>query len=208
VNFLAHCLIPDRAAPATHPDLIAGGYIGDFLKGPVPETLPGELALGIRLHRRIDAYSNRQPLIRRSCARFPPHLRRFAPIFVDIIADHLLASHWGRFHPDRLPDFTSRAYRAIRARTGALPEPGRRFFEYMSERDLLASYVDPAVMLRALESVTRRLNRPQLNDGLEAIVRVRLAELEQDFLEYFPDLLSHAAGWLSEHALAGDAEAG
>lgn len=200
MNFLAHCLIPDRAIPITHPDLIAGGFVGDFLKGPIRATLPGELALGIRLHRRIDAYSNRQPAIRRSCERFPDHLRRFAPIFVDVIADHLLACHWSRFHTDRLADFTAAAYRAIRPRVDVLPEPGRQFFDYMSEHDLLARYVDQAVMFRALGSVTRRLRRPQLNEGLDTIVRERLADLEQDFFDYFPDLLAHAAWWLADHA--------
>jgi acyl carrier protein phosphodiesterase len=199
VNFLAHCLIPDRATRAPHPDLIAGGFVGDFLKGPVPDTLPGQLGLGIRLHRRIDAYSNRQAGIRRSCERFPAHLRRFAPVFVDVIADHLLARHWSRFHPDRLTDFTRGAYAAIEPHVARLPQPGQRLFSYMVEQDLFAQYLEPRVLYRTLESVTRRLKRPELNDGLEALVAERMAELDHDFLEYFPDLLAHAEDWLARN---------
>jgi len=139
MNFLAHCLIPDLALEQTHPDIIAGGFVADFLKGPVPEGLPAELALGIRLHRRIDAYSNQQPVIRRSCERFPPELRRFAPIFVDVIADHLLAGLWTRFHPRPLTDFTATAYAAIEPHVHRLPESGKRFFDYMNREDLLAA---------------------------------------------------------------------
>ncbi|MFU8814982.1 MAG: ACP phosphodiesterase [Pseudomonadales bacterium] len=198
MNFLAHCLIPDRALEHTHPDLIAGGFVGDFLKGPVPDSLPRELALGIRLHRRIDAYSNRQAAIRTSCERFPARLRRFAPIFVDVIADHLLARQWQHFHPGPLTAFTAQAYAAIEPHVGGLPEPGQRFFEHMREHDLLAGYRDRAVMHRVIGSVIRRLNRPQLHHGLEQIIDERLPELEGDFFAYFPDLLGHASEWLAE----------
>lgn len=198
MNFLAHCVIPDRAVSQTHPDLVAGGFVGDFLKGPVPDHLPPALAAGVRLHRRIDAYSNRHPGIRASCDRFPPPLRRFAPIFVDVIADHLLARHWQRFHPAPLPAFTAEVYEAIRPHVNRLPEDGVRFYRYMSEADLLRGYEDPAVMQRGLASIGRRLGRPQLNQGLAEVVTARLPALEADFLEYFPDLVSHAREWLAQ----------
>ena len=40
MNFLAHCVLghPDEA-------LMAGGYLGDFVKGPVPSDLPVDLLL-------------------------------------------------------------------------------------------------------------------------------------------------------------------
>ncbi|MEM8767504.1 MAG: hypothetical protein AAGE43_08685 [Pseudomonadota bacterium] len=70
MNFLAHCLIGHEAAAGTDraSPLLAGGFLGDFIKGRVPEAMPGDLALGVRLHRRVDAFSNQQPAIRRSCA--------------------------------------------------------------------------------------------------------------------------------------------
>lgn len=203
MNFLAHCLIPDRAVSQTHPDLIAGGFVGDFLKGPVPDHLPPALADGIRLHRRIDAYSNLHPVIRRSCDRFPPSLRRFAPIFVDVVADHLLARQWRHFHPAALTAFTARAYAAIGPRAGLLPERGRRFFEYMREEDLLARYHDEPAMHQGLRSVTRRLGRSELNGAMEDAVSVNLEGLEEDFFEYFPDLISHAREWLEATAGGG-----
>lgn len=197
MNFLAHCLIPDRAVERPHPDLIAGGFLGDFVKGPVPDDLPARLADGIRLHRRIDAYSNRHPAIRRSCDRFPAPLRRFAPIFVDVVADHLLASDWRRFHPARLTDFTAEAYAAIGPREALLSESGRRFFHYMRDADLLARYRRPEAMHRALASITRRLNRSDLDDALADAVDAALPALREDFFDYLPDLIEHAADWLT-----------
>ncbi len=200
MNFLAHCLLPDRALLKTHPDLIAGGFIGDFIKGPVPGTLPAVLADGVRLHRRIDAYSNLHPGIRASCERFSPELRRFAPIFVDVVADHLLARHWQRFHPRALETFTAETYAAIRPHVDQLPARGQRFFDYMSEHDLLANYRTREAMERALCSITRRLSRPVSDARMLADVQARLPELEADFLDYFPDLIHHAAAWLAINA--------
>lgn len=201
MNFLAHCAIADRAPDRAHPDLIAGGFLGDFVKGPVPASLPETLATGVRLHRRIDAYSNEHPGIAASCGRFEAPLRRFAPIFVDVVADHLLARHWSRFHPRPLERFTADAYRAIDRHAHRLPAEGLRFFDYMREADLLARYRGREAMERGLGAVLKRLRREALAAEAIAVVDALLPDLEADFLDYYPDLVSHAAGWLKRPGL-------
>ena len=196
MNFLAHCAIADRAPERAHPDLIAGGFLGDFVKGPVPESLPATLATGVRLHRRIDAYSNEHSGIAASCGRFEAPLRRFAPIFVDGVADHLLARHWTRFHPRPLEQFTAETYQAIDRHAHRLPPAGLRFFDYMREADLLARYQGREAMERGLGAVLRRLRREALTAEAIAAVETLLPALEADFLDYYPDLVTHAAGWL------------
>jgi acyl carrier protein phosphodiesterase len=198
VNFLAHCLIGASAADAEIPELIVGGFLGDFIKGRVPDQLPAELALGVRLHRRIDAYSNQHPGIRASCERFGPQLRRMAPIFVDIIADHCLARQWPEFSDETIHAFTRRTYGHIAAHSDWIPESGSRFFRYMSEEDLLARYLQADVMHQGLRSITRRMDREHLNPELQATAVAQLEGLEEDFLGYFPDMLRHAREWVVE----------
>ncbi len=202
MNFLAHCLIAARAgalqpAPEAIGGLVAGGFLGDFLKGPVAASLPADLAAGVRLHRRIDAYSNGHEVIRRSCNRFPAQLRRLAPVFVDIIADHVLATEWGRHHDVPLPAFTHETYAHIAAIEGELPPHGQRFFRYMADTDLLARYESWEVAHEALRSITRRLDRQSLDPLLEEHVPGLLEALREDFSSYFPDLCAHARDWLS-----------
>ena len=86
MNYLAHC-----ALGSAHPEYLVGGFLGDFVKGAVPVHLPQRIQVGIRLHRRLDAYSATQPDIADSIARLPRSLRRVAPIFIDLLADHYLA---------------------------------------------------------------------------------------------------------------------
>ena len=75
MNFLAHC-----ALAGADEDLIVGSFLGDFVKGPISTDLPTGVQRGVRLHRRIDAYSNMQADIRVSVERFPAELRRIAPV--------------------------------------------------------------------------------------------------------------------------------
>lgn len=197
MNFLAHCLIADQATDQTVPELLAGGFLGDFIKGTVPADLPEPLALGVRLHRRIDAFSNQLPGISTSCRRFPKPLRRLAPAFVDVIADHCLARHWQRFSAEPLESFSARAYAEIADQRGWLNASGQRFLDYMQEVDLLAGYREPDVMHRGLTSITRRIRQPHLNSELAGTVDDLLDALEADFLGYFPELQQHAQSWVA-----------
>lgn len=211
MNFLAHCLIGAQATtPATatarqftqDPDLVAGGFLGDFIKGTVPQTMPPGLARGVRLHRRIDAYSNQQPAIRLSCDRFPQHLRRLAPVFLDVIGDHLLCRNWATYHSDPLTEFTAATYDLIAVHDAWLSDSGKRFFTFMRDTDLLGSYGDWDVTLRGLYSITRRLHRETLNQGLDDAISAIMDDLAEDFANYFPDIVDHARDWLTTHAAA------
>lgn len=203
MNFLAHCLLAQRAATVLDRSaeetrmLIAGGFIGDFLKGPVSADLPAALGLGVRLHRRIDAYSNQHEAIRRSCNRFPEALRRLAPPLVDVVADHLLANAWADHHQQPLSTFASETYTHIAASEAHLPPRGQEFFTWMVGNDLLTSYLRWDAVERGMRSVTRRLRRQDLDDQLLRDVPQLLQDLEQDFQRYFPALEAHAIDWLS-----------
>ncbi len=193
MNFLAHCLLG-------HPDtaLMAGGFIGDFVKGPVPDRLPPPLAAGIRLHRRIDAVSNALPGIAQSVARLHPALRRVAPALVDVVADHCLAKDWARQGVDSLPSFAASSYAAIAGYRQHLPPAGRRFFEHMCEIDLLTRYQHPEAARRGMLHILERLRQSHLAMHLDAILDAQLPALEVDFAGYFPALVRAVAEWKAE----------
>jgi acyl carrier protein phosphodiesterase len=203
VNFLAHCLLAERAAGALNQSaedtqmLIAGGFIGDFLKGPVSQDLPPALGLGVRLHRRIDAYSNQNEAIRRSCNRFPDALRRLAPPLVDVVADHFLATAWHDHHEQPLKTFTQQTYQHISASDAHLPAHGQEFLQWMVGNDLLNSYLRWDSIERGMRSVTRRLRRQDLDEQMIRDIPLLLTELQQDFQDYFPEIQQHAIDWLS-----------
>jgi len=188
VNFLAHCLL---AAPGA--GYLAGGVLGDFVKGPIPESLPGELRAGIRLHRRIDSCSNRLPEMKISVARFDPALRRVAPVLLDILADHCLALTWRRFATQDAGAFAQQVYAAIDAYRCHVPARGRRFVVRMVDIDLLSRYAEPAVIQGAMEHVLGRLRFDHLRERLRDPLGADLPAFIDDFLVYFPLLQAFAA---------------
>ncbi len=194
MNFLAHCTLayPDTA-------LIAGGFIGDFIKGPVPGELPEPLRAGIRLHRRVDAVSNRLPGIRVSVRRFDPRLRRAAPVLLDVVADHCLALQWDSHGYGELTAFAAVAYDAIGAYDQFLPEHGRRYFRRFRDADVLSRYREPATVLRAMTYILERLRFAHLVYELDAIIGAQLPVLMDDFEEYFPELRAAVIAWKEEN---------
>ena len=188
MNFLAHCLL---AWPGQ--GWIAGGVLGDFVKGKVPESLPPELCAGIRLHRRIDAFCNRLVDMKPSIARFGPELRRAAPVLLDIVADHCLALAWPRYAEVPLADLTAEVYADLRRFDAYVPDGGRPFVKRMINTNLLARYAEPAVRDRALAYVLSRLRLAHLNTRLESLLDAQLPAFIEDFHGYFPKLQAFAA---------------
>lgn len=188
MNFLAHCLL---AWPGQ--GWIAGGVLGDFVKGRVPESLPWELRAGIRLHRRIDTISNRLAAVKPSIGRFDGQLRRAAPVLLDIVADHCLALTWPRYADVALSKFTAEVYAALQQFDAHVPDTGRPFIERMIDTDLLARYAEPAVRDRALQYVLSRLRLTHLSPELASLLDAQLPAFVEDFHGYFPKLQAFAA---------------
>jgi acyl carrier protein phosphodiesterase len=192
MNFLAHCALGGQ-----HPEYLVGGFLGDFIKGRVPPHLPPRIQIGIRLHRRVDAFSAIQPDIKTSVRRFPAELRRVAPIFVDLAADHFLARYFEFVYAESLAAFSTRAYGTLNGQVDHFPAPARRFVKYLTEYDMFGRYVEIDAVERAFARIADRL-------GLEEIVTPSMtafdehyADLEADFLRYYPALVQHATEWLA-----------
>ena len=56
MNFLAHLWLAERTGTS-----LAGAVLGDVVRGADLSAYPPALALGIQLHRRVDATTDRHP---------------------------------------------------------------------------------------------------------------------------------------------------
>jgi acyl carrier protein phosphodiesterase len=192
VNFLAHC-----ALGSAHAHYLVGGFLGDFVKGPVRSDLPAGIRTGIRLHRRIDAFSAVQTDIKTSVSRLPATSRRLAPVFVDLVADHFLARHFETAYEEPLVEFSMRAYGILADHEDYLTAGAVRFSRFMREHDLFGLYVDLEPVERAFRRIARRLGREEVVDESMQALRADYREFEADFLRYYPALREHVSNWLS-----------
>jgi len=198
VNFLAHCALSVSESDSTDTQYVVGGFLGDFVKGAVPSHLPQDIQTGIRLHRRIDAFSALQSDIKASVARLPASARRLAPVFIDLVADHFLARHFESIHGEPLAWFTTRVYAILGAHASQLPIDAARFFRFMRDHDLLGRYVGIDPIERAFLRIAERLGRPEAVTESMAALHAGYREFESDFLRYYPALQRHARAWLTE----------
>ena len=198
MNFLAHCALSVSGSGTTeNPQYLVGGFLGDFVKGSVPTDLPTDIQTGIRLHRRVDAFSAVQNDIKTSVARLPAATRRLAPVFIDLVADHFLARHFETVHGEPLTTFTSRTYAILEAHEAHFPIDAARFFRFMRDHDLLGRYVEVDPIERAFRRIAERLRRAEAVKQSMAALRADYREFEEDFLRYYPALQIHAREWLA-----------
>lgn len=188
MNYLAHLHL---GGPA--PAQLLGSLYGDFVKGPLGGRFSADIEAAIRLHRRIDAFTDSHPAVLAARARFPAERRRTSGILLDLFFDHCLARAWDDYASESLPQFTNRVYRVLTA-TPELPGQLARIAPRMAAQDWLGSYRDFATLPRVVNAMRHRLSRPQLLEGAEDELARLYDALWADFREFYPQLMRFADG--------------
>lgn len=187
MNYLAHLYLAERTQTS-----LLGNLMGDFVRGRLRGDHPPAIELGIRLHRRVDSYTDRHPRVVASRRRLRPPFRRYAGILVDVFYDHFLARDWARLHDQPLEVFAARVYAALEANPELLGERLRRAAPYFRRHDLLVSYRELGGIEHALAGLSARLSRRNpLGAGLIELQR-NYAGLENDFRAFLPELEVYA----------------
>jgi acyl carrier protein phosphodiesterase len=193
VNYLAHLFVGGEK-PA---DLV-GNMLGDFVTPREIAAYPPQIRAGIRMHQRVDAFSDCHPVFAASRRRFRPPYRRYGGILVDLVYDHFLAKNWDEYSPEvGLPEFAGRAYAVLYEHHAILPASLQRILPHMIGDDWLCSYRDLDNIGRALRGISHRFRRENpLSTALDALQASYYA-LESDFGLFFPELVEfggHSAG--------------
>jgi acyl carrier protein phosphodiesterase len=187
VNYLAHFLLAQNK-----PHLEVGGFMGDYVKGQLVGRFPKELEDGIRLHRKIDAFTDNHACVKQSCHRIDSTMRRYAPIMVDIFFDHLLAKHWHQYHSETLSHFSDRIFSNMQDYQEVLPDKVWQIAMRMKQFNVLSSYADPSFLSPVLTNLSQRLKRKnpvaegyqQFQDNMEGLTK--------DFEIFFPEAINFA----------------
>lgn len=187
MNYLAHLHL---GGPAPHQ--LLGSLYGDFVKGPLDGRWPQGIEAGIRLHRRIDLFTDTHPLVRDARALFPAARRRVSGILLDLFFDHCLARDWADYAEVPLPTFTGQVYRVL-ADQAALPGALARIAPRMAEQDWLGSYREFYTLAAVVGGMSRRLSRPELLAGGFDELAERYQPLSDHFRRFYPELQRFAA---------------
>ncbi len=186
MNYLAHLHLG-----GSQPGALLGSLYGDFVKGPLQGRWPADVEAGIRLHRRIDVFTDSHPVVLQAKERFPRERRRYAGILIDLFFDHCLAANWHDYADVPLQDFTARFYRILREEA-ELPGTLALIAPRMAAQDWLGSYREFAVMEQVVAGMSRRLSRPEGLAGGVAELEQLYEPLQEDFQAFYPQLQAFA----------------
>jgi len=187
VNFLVHFLLS-----GDDEELRLGNLLGDLVKGRVERYRhPGvteRMRTGIQLHRTIDSFSDRHPLVGRSKRLLAPRYGRLAGVIVDVFYDHVLARGWSRHSAQPLSAFTREVYGSFERHMTRLPTAIHPLARAMQRGDWLGSYAHIDGIDGALRGMARRTPvAAGIGTAAEELVAHQL-EFEAHFEEFFPDL--------------------
>ena len=191
MNHLAHFFLA-----GDNSNLLIGSFLGDFVKGRLKGERITAVEDGIKLHRAVDAYTDKHAITRVSQRRFENRFRRVSGIMTDIIFDHFLAVHWQKYHPDDLQTFSDTTFAILLGNKEHLPNLAIKTCERMHCSNALLNYRDAKFIDRSFHYLSGRLRRDNPLDEAYGQFLANRDALYADFSEFFPEVTRFANHWI------------
>lgn len=156
MNFLAHLWLADQTRTS-----FAGAILGDVVRGADLSAYPDDIAQGIRLHRKVDAATDRHPRIVAVREQFAQGHRRYAGIILDLVCDYVLAGDWPSYSKISLQEFCELAAADVAQASPWFVQAGGRGTEAASFTRLLLSYAAPEGIDHAVRRIAQRMRDPE-----------------------------------------------
>ncbi|GAA4271429.1 acyl carrier protein phosphodiesterase [Aquimarina gracilis] len=183
MNFLAHIYLSYE-----DPELKIGNFIADSVKGKKFLEYPRRISQGIKLHRKIDSYTDSHEIVKQSISRLSSKYGRYSSVIVDILYDHFLAANWKEYSSIPLEDYTLSFYDLLQDHYKILPKPIQHFLPYMIRDNWLLSYATVAGIGSVLSGMNRRTkNRSKMNFAVIELEEY-YTDFEKEFRSFFEEL--------------------
>lgn len=193
MNFLAHSLFGYNDAA-----LITGQFCGDFVRGSELSHFPRGIEVGIRLHRRMDAFTDAHEALKPAKVSLGADRRRVSGIIVDVMFDHWLAVNWRNFSSLGLPQHVGAVHEALREHSNHIPLELARFMRFLHNEKVLESNGELEAIAVTLGRLSRRSARfANLAMGVQELEPLAHA-LDAPFKAFYPDLDAAASAFLGQ----------
>lgn len=191
VNYLAHLFLSGDDQL-----VMVGNFMADGVKGRDLSAHHPDVQRGIRLHRRIDSFTDQHPLTAVGRKRLHPTCGKFAGVALDLFYDHLLASEWERYSNVPLAQYARQCYSVLQREVARMPERTQRMLPYMVGGDWLTGYAQLEGLADALYGLSIRVPHGTVLAGAEAVLVAHEADLRREFRTFLEEMREHlAATW-------------
>jgi len=170
--------------------------MGDFVKGRNLDAYSDEQRIAIRLHRKIDHFTEEFSVIQAAKRSFRAENRRFSGIALDVFWDHCLAVHLVK--QTRLRPFLFFVYETLETEEPTFVKPFEELRSAILEYRWFESFTEFAAVERTLVRITQR--KPRMSQLLQCVgdLEENYEELKKLFVSFYPELSDASKQWVDE----------
>ena len=178
------------------PLLVTGALEGDFLKGRIPTDLPRGLAIGVQLHRHIDAFTDAHEIIFQLKSEFNGPLRRYAGILIDICFDHYLSKNWGKFSSVPIAAFSQDILAQLEKNQPLLSNRAYEMYIFLKRYRVLESFIKWESILDGAYRTGKRFKSSNPFTDIERTLAPLDSRVEEAFMTFYPKLIRRSSHFL------------
>lgn len=186
MNFLAHLYLSGDSAKVK-----VGNFIGDYIKGKQYQKYHPEIQKGIILHRHIDQFTDKHPLMLKSSQKLKEGYGRYSGVVVDLFYDHFLAKNWGDYHIDTIKDFVTESHELLIRNYLVLPNRVKMFLPFLIQSRRLESYAELDGLQTALDIMANRTSLPDNSNYALRVLLDNYHEFESEYKLFMKDMLHY-----------------
>lgn len=186
MNVLAHIYLSGDSD-----EIIIGNYIGDYVRGRNYADYPENIRKGILLHRRIDSFTDRHPVVHRSKLLFSSRYHKYSGVIIDILYDHFLTKEWDFFSRKPIESVTYNFYMAMVNNFEILPDKVKDSFPSFIIHNWIESYQTVRGIKNVLKTMSRQTSLPDETRFAIKTLKKNYFSLQDDFMEFFPQLINY-----------------
>ncbi|MGQ1945861.1 acyl carrier protein phosphodiesterase [Geofilum sp. OHC36d9] len=197
MNYLAHLYLSGN-----NPEIMVGNFIGDYVKGRNHNKYIQDIQKGIILHRRIDSFTDKHPLVKINAEIFRPLYQRYSLVVIDIVMDHILAKNWERYSEIELKTYVNKAHQILMRRYFSLPPKVKQFLPFLIKSRRLENYQHIEGISKTLNIMATHSSLP--NHSIEAVrtIEAHYPFLEENFFLFFDEIRLMSAAFIADNITA------
>ncbi len=194
MNYLAHAYLSFN-----DPLILTGNMISDHVKGRKMYDFESRIVDGIKLHRRIDEFTDNHTCTKTIRSFFSKKYRLYSAVFSDIVCDYFLANEPKIFnYQHSLRMFTTSCYHHLDALEAIMPESFKAIYPSMKHHDWLYNYQFDFGIEKSFAGLVKRAK--YIDDSATAfeIFKTNKEDMRIAFEQFFPELFAFAANTLHQ----------
>jgi acyl carrier protein phosphodiesterase len=178
-----------------------GNFAADFINNKEVDLLDKSLLMGVHLHRRIDTFTDKHPVVKRSTKRLHAYHHKYSPVLVDIFYDYFLAKNWHKYSNIPIQGFIEDIYEVVLSNMHYFPEKLQNRLPNMVQHNWLKGYTHFDGLEIVFDKISQITHFPGNFENATEHLALFENEFENDFLVFFPELVEDIERYFVENGL-------